>query len=225
MVSPLAAQVAEYRATIRGGDGDRGKCTIEVEVDGSADVEIRGDRALLRTLSGNPALWRRFVCNARLPFAPGEFRFRGIDGRGSQDLLQDPRTGRGVAIVRIQDPRGGSEGYTFDLEWRGESLEPPPTIQPFPPGRGRGLRRGEDDTFGRAVSACQRAVTQRLERDGYRNIQFQSVTADNRPGRNDWIVGSVRAQRTQAGRPFELTFGCSVNLNTGAVRSVEVDRR
>jgi len=224
VVAPLAAQVSEFRATITGGRSDRGKCTIEVEVDGSANVEIRGDRGILRTVTGQPALWRRFICSAPLPYDPGDFRFRGIDGRGIQELLRDPRSGRGSAVVRILDPRGGSEGYTFDLEWRGGTLEPPP-IEPSPRGRGRGLRRGGDDTFGFAVSSCQRAVSQRLEREGYRNVQFQSVTADNRPGRNDWIVGSARARRTQGGRVFNLEFGCSVNFETGQVRSVEVERR
>ncbi len=43
------------RATITGRGGD-GKCTIEVEVDGSAEVEVSGDVGLLRTLSGQPQL-------------------------------------------------------------------------------------------------------------------------------------------------------------------------
>ena len=109
------------RADIRGGGG-HGKCTIEVEVDGVATVEIRGDTARLRTLEGRPAHWRRFVCNQPMPLNPVEFRFRGIDGRGRQDLIRDPSRG-GVAIVRIEDRRGGREGYTFDLEWRGSGGE------------------------------------------------------------------------------------------------------
>ncbi len=107
------------RADIRGGGG-HGKCTIEVVVDGAAEVEIRGENAVLRTLHGTPAFWRRFVCNEPMPLRPADFRFRGIDGRGRQDLVRDPSRG-GVAVVRIEDPRGGQEGYTFDLEWNGGS--------------------------------------------------------------------------------------------------------
>jgi hypothetical protein len=108
------------RAEIRGGGGDRGKCTIEVEVDGVAEIEIREDTGRIRTLQGQPATWRRFVCNTAMPRTPYEFSFRGIDGRGRQELLREP--GRaGVAVVRIEDPKGGREGYTFDLEWRGSS--------------------------------------------------------------------------------------------------------
>ncbi len=110
-------EVLTRRADIRGGGG-HGKCTIEVEVDGVAEVEIRGETGRLRTLSGETATWRRFVCNQVMPLRPEEFRFRGIDGRGRQELVSAP--GRdGVTVVRIEDRRGGREGYTFDLEWRG----------------------------------------------------------------------------------------------------------
>jgi hypothetical protein len=115
----FAQQVAAYRAQIRGGGGDRGKCTIEVEVDGVAEIEIQGDQGRMRTLSGNPSAWRRMECNAPLPQNPLEFHFSGVDGRGRQTLLRDPASNRGTAVVRIEDPQGGREGYTFDIEWRG----------------------------------------------------------------------------------------------------------
>jgi hypothetical protein len=116
----LPAQYSQSRrASIVGnGNGDQGKCTIEVDVDQSAEVEIRGDSGRIRTLSGQPATWRRFECTGPIPRNPTDFRFRGIDGRGRQQLVGDPRQS-GVAVVRIDDPKGGREGYTFDLEWRG----------------------------------------------------------------------------------------------------------
>lgn len=104
-------------ANVRGGGGD-GKCTIEVEVDSVAEVEIRGTTARLRTRQGQRATWRRFDCNQPMPTRPDSFRFRGIDGRGRQDLVRDPSNG-GIAVVRIQDEKGGREGYTFDIMWRG----------------------------------------------------------------------------------------------------------
>jgi hypothetical protein len=118
---PACAQwrgVSTRRADLRGGGGDRGKCTVEVEVDGAAEVEIRADIGRIMTLYGQPALWRRFVCSGPLPDRPAEFRFRGIDGRGRQTLLATPGR-RSGAVVRIEDPQGGREAYTFDLEWRG----------------------------------------------------------------------------------------------------------
>jgi len=59
-----------------------------------------------------------------MPQFPAEFRFEGIDGRGKQILLRDPNSNRGVAIVRLEDPKGGSEGYTFDLIWKGANGAP-----------------------------------------------------------------------------------------------------
>jgi hypothetical protein len=110
-----------YRATITGSRGDNGKCTIEVEVDGTAEVEISGQNGRIRTLAGQPSTWRRMECSDPLPRNPSDFRFRGIDGRGDVNLIRDPRQNRGVAVVRINDPDGGREGYTFDLEWSGNS--------------------------------------------------------------------------------------------------------
>src|ERR1035437_3474541 len=70
----------ERRATmVGGGSFDRGKCTIEVVVDGIAEVEIRGDQGIIRNIAGQPAQWRRFQCSAPLPRNPAEFRFQGID--------------------------------------------------------------------------------------------------------------------------------------------------
>ena len=138
-IAGLTAAVAvaqppiERRAMITGGGGDRGKCTIEVVVDGAAEVEIRGDRAFLRNLGGQPPSWRRFVCNVPMPFDPVEFRFAGVDGRGRQTLVRAPGGGS-AAIVRIEDPPPGSEGYTFDMFWRiGPSAPPPPPIPSAPP--------------------------------------------------------------------------------------------
>lgn len=112
-------QITDRRtAEIRGGGGD-GKCTIEVEVDGVAEVEIFGNNAQIRTLQGSPSRFRRFQCNQEMPRNAYDFRFKGIDGRGRQELMRSPNNG--PAVIRIDDPKGGSEGYTFDIFWRGGS--------------------------------------------------------------------------------------------------------
>src|SRR5438445_11786321 len=117
IAAPLTAQQYEQRARIIGnGSLDQGKCTIEVMVDGVAEVEVRGDTANLRNLSGQPAQWRRFECTARMPFNPVDFRFAGVDGRGRQTLIRDPRNG-GVGVARIEDPQGGAAGDRFGLVW------------------------------------------------------------------------------------------------------------
>ena len=140
----LHAQTLERHATFNyGGDPNRGKCTVEVVVDGAADVEIRGDNAVLRNLSGQPPQWRRFECNGPLPPNPVNFRFAGVDGRGRQTLIRDPRNG-GVAVVRIEDRDNGREGYTFDIFWENGGAFPPPSrggqYPPPPPPDGRNDR-------------------------------------------------------------------------------------
>lgn len=140
--SIMSGQNFERRATIRGGSPDRGKCTIEVVVDGAAEVEVRGDSAVLRNLKGAPPQWRRFECTGPLPANPGNFRFSGVDGRGRQTLVRDPRNG-GPAVVRIEDPDNGSEGYTFDLTWSGAGYPGGQAAPPYPGGQ-PGVDRRDD---------------------------------------------------------------------------------
>jgi hypothetical protein len=212
-VSSLFAQEQSRRATFRDVGGDWGKCTIEVEVDDLAEVAIAGDEGRLRTLAGGPAVWRRFVCSGPIPARPADFRFRGIDGRGRVTLVRDPRENRGVAVVRIDDRDGGREGYTFDLEWRGGD---------YSPGRGRRDDRGSANMAG-AIQSCQDAVTERLSRDGYRNVRFRSTGADDRRGRDDQVSGTLTARDRQGVRDFD--FSCSVDLRSGRIRDVNLDRR
>ncbi|MBL0158204.1 MAG: hypothetical protein IPP47_14035 [Bryobacterales bacterium] len=113
---PVSAQYNRIRANIRGGEN---KCTFEVRVDGVAEIEIHGDYGIIRTLEGNPATWVRLDCGSALPNNPHDFRFKGVDGRGRQSLARDPRGSGGVAVIRIEDPKGGSEGYTGDIFWSG----------------------------------------------------------------------------------------------------------
>jgi len=181
-VGLLNAQAFERRATYRsGGDPNRGKCTIEVVVDGAADVEIRGDNAVLRNLSGQQPQWRRFECNGPLPPNPVNFRFAGVDGRGRQTLIRDPRNG-GVAVVRIEDRDNGSEGYTFDIFWENGGGYPPPRAQSPPPpppdrrydrdDRDRDAYHDDRDARFRAPDFRQRFF-QRIREDLY---HVQSVT-------------------------------------------------
>jgi hypothetical protein len=216
---PLAnAATLSRRATIIPGSAYRGgQCTIEVDVDGSAEVTVSGDHGQLRTLSGQAAVWRRFECSAPLPRKVGDFRFQRTAGRGNQILVRDPRSNRGTAVVRIDDPKGGRANYTFDLQWRGggDSAWPPP---PSIPGPGPGGRF----PMARAIENCQDGVVDRLNNDGYRYIDFLETIPDNRPGRNDWITGTVTGKRGFGDRRF--TFSCSVDFRTGRVRSVDVNR-
>ena len=85
-----------------------------------------------------------------------------------------------------------------------------------------GGRRGEGNGRGtnQALQTCQRAVEERLGRDGYGRIEFLSINEDKQPGRSDWIVGSARAESRNRMTAFE--FSCSVNPGNGSVRTVDV---
>ncbi len=211
-VAALSAQQRiPRRATfLGGGSPDRGKCTIEVVVDGAVEIEIRGDSAVMRNLSGNPPSWRRFECTGALPGRPAEFRFAGVDGRGRQTLIQDPRNG-GVAVVRIEDSKGGSEGYTFDIFWGGWS------------GQGRVMPGGPPARAGRfsaehAIRVCQESVRQQAaQRYGTSRVEIRDTRIDDNPGRNDWVVGTI-----QVGRDV-TRFSCSVDFDSGRVRSAQID--
>ncbi len=247
-VSGTAQQVTR-RANITGNAVD-GKCTIEVNVDGSAEVEVQGDVGRMRNLSGQRAVWRRFVCNGRMPANPQDFRFRGIDGRGSVQLLQDPRQNGGRIVFRIDDPQGGREGYTVDLEWRGSSggqwnsqdtrgwHGPDSGDRPGSsvPGEVRGDDANRDRRYydergkwnaagaAQAIRVCQAAASERIQRDGFRNVTFRKVVPDNNPGRNDFVNGLATARQGR-GRNARFQFSCSVNLANGQVRSIAVNRR
>jgi hypothetical protein len=220
----LHGQSVTRRATITGSRGGNGKCTIEVVVDGVAEVEVAGEMGQLHTLSGTPANWVRFECSDPLPRLPEDFRFSGVDGRGRQILLRDPRGNRGVAVIRIEDPKGGREGYTFDIEWHGFGDTGNRRFGEFDGGRGPGYDRdGRSTRAGtdRAIAICEDAVRARVERDyGYRNLEFARVALDDNPGRRDWVVGRFIYRRGFSREEFE--FSCSVDFSSGRVRSVEL---
>ena len=244
LVVPAGAQNLQRRAVISGnGNPNEGKCTIEVVVDGAADVEIRGDSATLRNLSGQPPQWRRFECTGRMPDNPAQFRARGIDGRGRVQLMQDPRNG-GPAVVRIEDPSGGREGYTFDIEWGGGGFNNGPGGRydngpgaprndngpggrydngpGAPPYVERDRINGGRFTTERAVRDCESAVRQQAAERFGTDIDFRGTRIDDNPGRRDWVIGTFSARRR--GPDDVHQFACSVDFDNGRVRSVEIDR-
>ncbi|HEX6544943.1 MAG TPA: hypothetical protein VF023_01465 [Bryobacteraceae bacterium] len=175
--------------------GDRnssqGKCTFEVDVDGVAEVSVQGSRGTLRTLAGEPARWVRLDCNRPLPPNPRNFRFQGIDGRGRQTLIRNPSRNRGVAVVRLEDPKGGREGYTGDLIWdEGEY----------------GNGGGGDSRDPREV--CQREASRRYRIDA-RNIRTQI-----RERRRDQYLVDFQFRNN-----FGTTNGSCVVASSGALLS------
>jgi hypothetical protein len=80
-----------------------------------------------------------------------------------------------------------------------------------------------DPVNGRAIQACEAAVEGRLRDQGVQGVDFGSANIDDRPGRNDRVVGTASAR--DRGRPARFDFSCSVDLRNGTVRTAEVNRR
>jgi hypothetical protein len=192
----LSAQGIQRQASITRGSTE-GSCTVEVVVDGSAEVEIRGDRATLRNLSGDQAFWRRFECTSALPANPVDFRLEAVGGRGRQQLTRNPLNG-GIAVVRVEDTDAGSEGYTFHLTW------------------------SEIHSPSQPVARCQDEVrNQAADRLGLNNVAFLRTVTDTNPSRRDWITGASVARRS-FGRTQTYQFSCAVNLDNGTLRSIDI---
>jgi hypothetical protein len=205
-------QEARMRANMTGGGGfDRGKCRVEVLVDGRAQVEVRGDNAILRNQAGQMPQWRRFECTGMMPFNMGDFHFAAAHGRGNMRLVQDPRNG-GAAVVEINDPQGGADVYAFDLIWeRGVAVTQDRRDDDHRDGDRR--RFSMDD----AIRGCQDAVKQQLaQRFDPRDVEFRRVRTEDNPGPRDMVRGIFDVHHRD-GRNDPFRFSCSVNFDSGRV--------
>lgn len=243
----MQAQVPDQirEATIHGSPGTSGKCTIEVRVDISAEVDVYGTAGRLRTLAGQPATWTRMECTAPLPYKMSDFRFRGIDGRGSVRLAQDPRNNNSMAVIRIDDPKGGAEGYTFEIQWSGASGGAPvggfstganaATTLGYPSEDAGSTRAGgtsvrrrgaaRNISAERAIDLCRTEVRTRAERDyGLRKVDITAAGVDTSAGRRDWVTGSFDDRARGSRRGAAYRFHCGVDYRSGQVHTVEILR-
>jgi hypothetical protein len=224
---PVFGQAQQRARIVGGGNNGSGRCTVEVVVDGSAEVEIRGDNASLRNLSGRPPQLRRFECTGAMP-PNADVRFRGIDGRGRQTLVRDPRNG-GAAVVRIDDSEGGAQAYTFELVWNAGGYNGPGQGQGRFEGRGEGRGDGRYDERDRrmqpfdaerVVRVCQEAVRREAaERFHGARVEFREANVDND---HDWVRGRIDVVRGP-GREDRYRFACALSPNDGDIRSVRID--
>jgi hypothetical protein len=187
-----------------------------------------------------------------MPPNPGDFRFQGVDGRGRQTLIRDPRNG-GAAVVQLEDSAGGAEAYTFDIMWgdsRGGAAGNYGNAPGYPnngqyreraegggnpswgePGYRPNWRESEyyrqyGHGFGtdEAIRVCRDAIyDQARRRFGTADIHFLRTRIDDNPGRNDWVIGNFDVHPNRPGQVYG--FSCSVNFGSGRVRSSEIEAR
>lgn len=97
-----------------------GKCTIEVILNGSAEIDVLGPTGNLRSLTGEPLGWRRFECTSVLPPNPDGFQIHLTSGRGKLDLLRHPLLdGGGPAAFRLKSSQPFPEVFVVEISWTG----------------------------------------------------------------------------------------------------------
>jgi len=212
------------RARVSGGGGN-GKCTFEVAANGVAEVEIRGEEGRLRTISGNPAQWRRLDCNQAMPINPVDFKFSGVDGHGQQTLVQSPGSNNGVAVIRIDNGnRGNNEGYTGDLTWHGGNSNSSASS-----GWGNGPQYQWSDSGSNwngngsssaAAQACQDYIGRRVSREHSEVVGVQMLpdsVAVMQGGGNIVRVKGQGQYQSSGGGSGGFQYRCEYNAQTGQI--------
>ncbi len=102
-----------------GGRRDAGALRWSGAVDDVAEVRIRGRRVDFMARSGRPLYNVRYdVRGASMPDYALPLDLRRYSGRGNVYIAQYPREWNNwTTVIRIDDKRGGADGYDFDLRW------------------------------------------------------------------------------------------------------------
>ena len=102
-----------------GDRGDAGALRWSGEVDAVAEIRIQGRRVEYVSRSGRSLYNVRFdVRGAGLPARDVPLDLRRFAGRGNVIIAQYPRSWNGwTAVIKIDDSRGGTDAYDFDLRW------------------------------------------------------------------------------------------------------------
>jgi hypothetical protein len=214
-----SAQTQTIQARIKGGGGN-GKCTFEVVVNGSAEVQIRGNQGTLRTISGQPATWRRLDCNQTLPRNPNNFRFAGVDGHGKQYLVGNPSNNGGTAIVRIDNNRNNLEGYTGDIMWSGGNngngnnggWQGGNNNGQWPGNNNGQWQPGWGQLNAKVIPNCQNTIRNKLVRQygGYLTFKGQPQA---QPAGSFIMVRGLATYRDGSGKTGDIQYNCTMHPN------------
>jgi hypothetical protein len=216
VMMPVLADTEFRAARMTSGPRGKGQCDIRLQIDQDAEVRVRGDWVSVRTISGRDAHDDGSACSEPLPgpWLRG-FNFEVRNKRGDIALLSPP-SGRNAyaAVVRIRDSASGAGHYHFRLSWAMNAFSPGPSDSP------------PKDHFGvrEATEVCREAVTRRIANShDYSDVDIGHLQVDDRPGRVIYVLGVANARRHR--HATSLTFVCSVDVDSGRVRSVDVNER
>lgn len=93
------------------------------DVDREVRLVMRGENVWTNPVGQSERPRARMRTFGRLPSRDGEVRVRVLDGRGDVDVIQQPTRRNGyTTIVRIRDPRSGSDNYRLAAYWVGDDV-------------------------------------------------------------------------------------------------------
>ncbi len=114
-------------------------------VDREVQIVMRGNQLSTRRIGATEPNFAQGRAMSDLPRQDGVVRVQVLQGRGNVAVIQQPNAQNGfTAVVRIQDPQGGSDPYRLVGYWEGNSNGEYVGW----PGRGRGRDRNYPDNNG-----------------------------------------------------------------------------
>lgn len=97
-----------------------GQVDLELQVDGTVDILIRGNQFEYQVHSGQPVMRDNISFSAALPAAAlSSVSLSKRSGRGKATLLEKPGEANGFTTkIRVEDTRGGADTYRLRLTWQ-----------------------------------------------------------------------------------------------------------
>jgi hypothetical protein len=182
-----------------------GRCEVRMWVDHQAELRIRGDGIIVRTVEGARSYDEGSACSHPLPYnSIRDFQVRQTAGRNRVNLVQQPnRMNNYTALFSINDDQGGGDHYAFEVTWRSEGDRPNAPAPFF------------DD-----IRACQDSVRQRFlsrnARGAYLDFDGSADRQNQGQGR-ELIRGRGVSKNWNESR--EITYSCVIDTRSGQVQS------
>lgn len=94
-------------------------------VDAVVRIRIKGRSATVNTVSGRTPTGVNYDFFEALPNRPVNVSVRRRDGRGRVEIIEQPdRQNNYTAVIEIRDDRGGTDFYSFELDWNSNEGNP-----------------------------------------------------------------------------------------------------
>src|SRR5579885_1921405 len=142
---PALAQYGQYG---QNGQYNQGQELFEWNghVDREVQLVMRGGNVQVERIGNTEPRGGRVRTFSQMPRTDGQLRIQVIEGRGNVDVIQQPSRQNGyTAIVRVEDPRSGSDTYRLAAYWQGYATSNGDVYGGGVNNRGRDRDRDGDD--------------------------------------------------------------------------------